>query len=290
MLHSSAARRVWCRAGRSLGPAPSTGRRRSSRSSRSAGGRVHAWPAASSIASGSPSSRRHTARSESSSPSPVPNPASSACARATISARASSSGSGWDRIHVLARQVEDGSAGDDKPEPRRRRQQPHERWPGREQVLEAVQHEEDLARLQPVRERLHQGLPGPLGDGEAVQQGGTASAWSRSGDRSEEHRPVREQVRRGARERQRRRDFPLPPAPFRVTRRTSSRWTSAVSSSSSRARPMSGFGGAGNDAARGGSGGRSAGSWRRIARSTPRSSLPGSSPSSSWSACRPSPR
>src|SRR5438874_2142933 len=87
-LHSTVARRVRWRSGRSTAPVPSASSEAASRSSSAAGSSSRVRAAASSIASGSPSSRRYISATAAAFPSVSAKPGRTARARSTNSATA----------------------------------------------------------------------------------------------------------------------------------------------------------------------------------------------------------
>ena len=87
-LHSTVARRVRCRSGRSTAPVPSASSEAASRSSSAGGSSSRVRAAASSIASGRPSSRRQISATAAALPSVRAKPGRTARARSTNSATA----------------------------------------------------------------------------------------------------------------------------------------------------------------------------------------------------------
>ena len=115
------------------------------------------------------------------------------------------------RVHLLARQMENRTAGHDDPQPRRRCKQPHELRAGGEQVLEAVEHDEKLARPQPARQRLRRRLARSLGDAEALHDRREEERVVAERREVDENRAVGERRCRGAREREREPRLPAAP-------------------------------------------------------------------------------
>ena len=256
--------------------------------------------AASSIASGSPSSRRHTAATLSTFASVSANSASTACARAAKRRTASFADELLEAVPVAPGTGSGGTGYSCSPESAQRRaarrEHAHARRRGEQrahrlrrgaELLEVVEHEEQRA----VAERSSSGVVSRRRQLERAARPSAARA-SGSVDRSRGRRRPR---RRGARARAPRRrraraaSCPCRRGPVSVTSRTSSRRSIASTAAISSRRPTSDVAGAGRRSlprrrlarrrAR-------SSSWRRIARSSSCSAGPGSTPSSSTSTRR----
>ena len=182
-LQSIVARIVRCRSGRSRTAAVSSGRLCSRRSAMPAGVRMRTFAAASSIASGSPSSRRQMSARSAALSAVTSKPASTARARSTnsvhgggargaVEARRAVAGRGRQRrdlVHLLAADAQHDAARHEERRRRRDRVQPHQDGGGIDDLLEVVEHEQHAAIGERVRDALLERGFAVVADAEAVR-------------------------------------------------------------------------------------------------------------------------
>ena len=157
----------------------------------------------------------------------------------------SGSGSGRHREVLLARHAEHGPAGHERLQPRAGAQEVGDVRRGVDDLLEVVQHQEQVFRPQRGGELLRRRPVGEFAQVQGVGDRRDDEVGIADRGEGDEDRAVGEAASNSAATSIARRVLPTPPGPVSVTRRTSGRRSRSRTAATSRSRPTSGVSGRG---------------------------------------------